>query len=323
MTCLLLQYSKIIQNPSYGELQKAAIQGRRCTWEKLSAIKANCEIELALDECVAILNHMRRLKRMSQRAASASASASAPPSAHASGLSNTLKFSASRRIPSWNCIARESSTGSLEDLTDASSSLLQGLSSPNGVNAKTWKTHQAESDSESVELNTWTRSGGPLTRTTSSNMFIDFLQNLGVDTKISKSIVVHTNPRDFQYQSGRLITADRNSDSIETEHKEIGNRFVNGSSILVTEGDLLQPEKIDNGIVLNVVKKDGLTPSNRCHDFESYNDQVVECVQIDSPGKEDIDTSSSGSEYEDAELTPTKSLTETPDLSMDQNMVDS
>lgn len=297
MTCLLLQYSKIIQNPSYGELQKAAIQGRRCTWEKLSAIKANCEIELALDECVAILNHMRRLKRMSQRAASASASA---PASH--GLSNTVKFSASRRIPSWNCIARENSTGSLEDLTDASSSLLQGLSSPNGVNAKTWKTHQADNDSESVELNTWTRSGGPLTRTTSSNMFIDFLQNLGVDTKISKSIVVHSNPHDFQYQSGRLITTDRNSESIETEQKEIGNRFVNGSNILVTEGDLLQPEKIHNGIMLNVVKKDGLTPSNRCHDFESYNDQVVECVQIDSPGKEDGDASSSGSEYEDADI---------------------
>ena len=69
---LLLQYLKIIQNPSYVELQKAANQGRRCTWEKLSAIKANCGIELALDESVAILNHMRRLKRNAERVATAS-----------------------------------------------------------------------------------------------------------------------------------------------------------------------------------------------------------------------------------------------------------
>ncbi|GJS89870.1 triacylglycerol lipase SDP1-like protein [Tanacetum coccineum] len=66
------QYSKIIQNPSHLELQKAVNQGQRCTWEKLSAIKANCGIELALDECVAILNHMRRLKLSVERAAAAS-----------------------------------------------------------------------------------------------------------------------------------------------------------------------------------------------------------------------------------------------------------
>jgi TAG lipase/steryl ester hydrolase/phospholipase A2/LPA acyltransferase len=38
----------------------------------LSSIKSNCEIELALDECVMILNHMRRLKRNAERAASTS-----------------------------------------------------------------------------------------------------------------------------------------------------------------------------------------------------------------------------------------------------------
>ncbi|KAJ6316785.1 hypothetical protein OIU78_019961 [Salix suchowensis] len=97
----LAQYSKIIQNPTHVELQKASNQGRRCTWEKLSAIKANCGIELALDECVAILNHMHRLKRSAERAAAAAASHGQASSAC------TLKFSASKRIPSWNCIARE------------------------------------------------------------------------------------------------------------------------------------------------------------------------------------------------------------------------
>nr|GEY50992.1 triacylglycerol lipase SDP1-like [Tanacetum cinerariifolium] len=67
-----IEYSKIIQNPSHLEFQKAANQGRRCTLEKLSAIKANFGIELALDECIAILNHMRRLKRSAERAAVAS-----------------------------------------------------------------------------------------------------------------------------------------------------------------------------------------------------------------------------------------------------------
>ncbi|GMP97610.1 hypothetical protein CsSME_00045790 [Camellia sinensis var. sinensis] len=104
MPATLAQYSKILQNPSHLDLQKAANQGRRCTWEKLSAIKANCGIELALDECVAILNHMRRLKRSAERAAASS-----------HGLSSSVRFNASKRIPSWNCIARENSTGSLEE----------------------------------------------------------------------------------------------------------------------------------------------------------------------------------------------------------------
>jgi len=38
------------------------------TWEKLSTIKSKCGIELGLDECVAILNYMHRLKRIAERA---------------------------------------------------------------------------------------------------------------------------------------------------------------------------------------------------------------------------------------------------------------
>ncbi|EPS73623.1 hypothetical protein M569_01129 [Genlisea aurea] len=58
-----LQLMKAIQNPSYVELEMSANQGRRCTWEKISAIKTNCGIEVALDECASVLNHVRRLKR--------------------------------------------------------------------------------------------------------------------------------------------------------------------------------------------------------------------------------------------------------------------
>ncbi|CAL0326612.1 unnamed protein product [Lupinus luteus] len=318
MPATLAQYSKIIQNPSYGELQKAANQGRRCTWEKLSAIKANCGIELALDECVAILNHMRRLKRSAERAASAS-----------HGLSTAVRFSASRRIPSWNCIARENSAGSLEDLNDVNSSLHQVVSGSIAANGKSWKNHRSihdgsDSESESVDLNSWTRSGGPLMRTASANMFIDFLQNLDGDTELNRSIVAY----DFQYHSPRLTAQDRNS---ETESDQIGNNVVNGSSILITEGDLLQPERIHNGIVFNVVKREDLTPSHRSHDLENYNNEVAECVQIECPEK--MDAASSTSECGDDESIPANALTETSqynsmqhsgaDLDKDHSYVDS
>ncbi|KAE9585250.1 hypothetical protein Lal_00018101 [Lupinus albus] len=308
MPATLAQYSKIIQNPSYGELQKAANQGRRCTWEKLSAIKANCGIELALDECVTILNHMRRLKRSAERAASAS-----------HGLSTAVRFSASRRIPSWNCIARENSTGSLEDLNDVNSSLHQVVSGSIAANGKSWKNHRSihdgsDSESESVDLNSWTRSGGPLMRTASANMFIDFLQNLDGDTELNRSIVAY----DFQYDSPRLTAQDRNS---ETECDQIGNNVVNGSSILITEGDLLQPERIHNGIVFNVVKREDLTSSHRNHDLENYNNEVAECVQIECPEK--MDAASSTSECGDEESIPAMPLTETSYYnSMDHSVAD-
>jgi TAG lipase/steryl ester hydrolase/phospholipase A2/LPA acyltransferase len=55
-------------NPNSSEASKG-IQPRQNvrTWEKLSTIKSNCGIELALDECVAILNSMHRLKRIAER----------------------------------------------------------------------------------------------------------------------------------------------------------------------------------------------------------------------------------------------------------------
>ncbi|KAJ9548170.1 hypothetical protein OSB04_020713 [Centaurea solstitialis] len=276
MPATLAQYSKIIQNPSLLELQKAANQGRKCTWEKLSAIKANCGIELVLDECVAILNHMRRLKRSAERAASATA---------AHGLASTTRFNASKRIPSWNCMARENSTGSLEDLADIPSPLHHGLGS------RTWRlNHHAhdgsDSESETAELNSWTRSGGPLMRTASADKFVDFVQNLDFDHRQNR-----VNP------NSRVISPDRSLD-LEPDQRDTNNAV--HTSITVAEGDLLQPEMSHNGIVFNVVKKGDLTPSNRSHDSEnnnSHSDLVAECVQLDCPEKE-MDGSSASDDGE-------------------------
>ncbi|CAL5356542.1 unnamed protein product [Camellia sinensis] len=298
MPATLAQYSKILQNPSHLDLQKAANQGRRCTWEKLSAIKANCGIELALDECVAILNHMRRLKRSAERAAASS-----------HGLSSSVRFNASKRIPSWNCIARENSTGSLEEyvIADVASSLHQGVAGSTGghTGRNLWNHHighdGSDSESESVDLNCWTRSGGPLMRTTSADKFIEFIQNLDFDGKLSKGMMGHPNNfliqmagRDPYYQNSRVTTPDRSS-YVEFDQRDLNNRVpVHNSSIMVAEGDLLQPERLNNGIVFNVVKKEDLTPTNRSHDSENNSLSQIsaaEFMQLDSPEKE-IDASS-------------------------------
>ncbi|XP_021830032.1 triacylglycerol lipase SDP1 [Prunus avium] len=314
MPATLAQYSKIIQNPTYIELQKAANQGRRCTWEKLSAIKANCGIELALDECVVILNHMRRLKRSAERAAASS-----------HGLATTVKFSASRRIPSWNCIARENSSGSLEDFGDGASSIHQGIGASTSAipSGKNFQTHRnihdgSDSESESVDVNSWTRSGGPLMRTTSANKFIDFVQNLDIDAELNRSFLAIPNSATLQmggnnqyYQSPRGTTPDRSPESTKFDKRDFGSMVsVNGSSIMVTEGDLLQPERIHNGIVFNIVKKEDLTLSSRSsHDMENYGSEVAECMQLDCPEK-DMDARST-SECGDADIASDICLEET------------
>ncbi|KAF5192552.1 triacylglycerol lipase SDP1-like [Thalictrum thalictroides] len=309
MPATLAQYSKIIQNPSHGELQKASNQGRRGTWEKLSAIKANCGIELVLDECVALLNHMRRLKRSAERAAASH------------GLASTVRFNASKRIPSWNCIARENSTGSLEEefLTEVASSLHQGNGGNMvGSSGRNYRVHRnihdgSDSESESIDLNTWTRSGGPLMRTTSANMFIDFIQNLDADTDMSKPWPMDDETKGLiyrptpivvppHYNSSRVTTPDRSSNNTDFDQRDLGSRAsMTPSSITVSEGDLLQPERILNGIVFNVVKKEDLNVANRSRDLEYYQSASespeAECVQLECLGKE-IETSS-GSENED------------------------
>ncbi|CAN4118539.1 unnamed protein product [Withania somnifera] len=304
MPATLAQYSKIIQNPSTMELQKAANQGRRCTWEKLSAMKANCGIELALDECVATLNHMRRLKRSAERAAAAS-----------HGLSSTVRFNASRRIPSWNCIARENSTGSLEDfLVDVAASHHQG-GSGSGVQAtRNWRTHRSahdgsDSESENVDLTSWTRSGGPLMRTTSADKFIDFVQNLEIGSRLNKGLTIDLNNivpqmanRDLFSPSPRVTTPDRNSDT-EFNQRDFSIRVPAGSSsIMVGEGDLLQPERTNNGIVFNV-------------------DATAECVQLESPEKE-MDISSVSEDGENEVEQANSKITEVDPVHSSENHTD-
>ncbi|XP_043724492.1 triacylglycerol lipase SDP1-like isoform X2 [Telopea speciosissima] len=275
MPATLAQYSKIIQNPSYVELQKAANQGRRCTWEKLAAIKANCGIELALDECVAILNHMRRLKRSAERAAAAS-----------HGLSSTVKFNAPKRIPSWNCLARENSIGSLEEdtLSDVLCSSHQGFggNTGGGSSARNLRNMHDGSDSESecVDLNSWTRSGGPLMRTTSANKFIDFIQNLDVDAEFSKLWTREDEVKGWVVKT----TPDRSSENTEFDQRDVDNHRLPSAtnSIIVGEGDLLQPESIQNGIVLNVMKKQVLTTLAHEINVSEYSfHSPVECLQVE------------------------------------------
>ncbi|KAK8621183.1 hypothetical protein V6N13_067624 [Hibiscus sabdariffa] len=301
MPATVSQYLKILQNPTLVELQKAANQGRRCTWEKLSAMKANCGIELALDECVSILNHMRRLKRSADRAAAASASSHGP--------ANTARFSASKRIPSWNCIARENSTGSLEEdlLSDVTTTLHHGVGGSSGMPlpGRSLRAHRgaydgSDSESEGVNVHSWTRSGGPLMRTTSANLLIDFVQNLDTEAEVNKGLMVHPSSPGFQMGGGdpfshspRMTTTDRGSEH-EFGQRDFGNRPpVNGSSIMVSEGDLLQPERLVNGLMLNVVKKEDLAPSSRSPGSENCSTEVAECLQLDCPDKDD----SSISEY--------------------------
>ncbi|KAF8028854.1 hypothetical protein BT93_E1504 [Corymbia citriodora subsp. variegata] len=295
MPATLAQYSKIIQNPSLVELQKAVNQGRRCTWEKLSAIKANCGIELALDECVAVLNHMRRLKRSAARAAAASSH----------GLANPVRFNASRRIPSWNCLARENSTGSLEDYlpNDVTSSLHpQGSGCPasgglSGRNIWAPRHDGSDSESENVDFNSWTRSGGPLMRTASANKFIDYIQNLDIEVELkmlpSPNSTNAQIGRDPLFHSSRETIPDRSSEGVEFDQRDLGTR--NGSSITVNEGDLLQAERVPDGFVLNVVRREDLASPNRSRDSSC---EVPECLQLDSPEKE-MDVSSASESGDD------------------------
>ncbi|TQD89366.1 hypothetical protein C1H46_025087 [Malus baccata] len=224
---------------------------------------------------------MRRLKRSAERAAASSSH----------GLASTYKFSASRRIPSWNCIARENSSGSLEeDLTGAGKRLQTKPSNP--------------------------PSGGPLMRTTSANKLIDFVQDLDIDAELNRSVLTNPNSMSLQmggnkhyYQSPRGTTPERSPESVKFGKREFGSVVsINGSSITVTEGDLLQPERVHNGIVFNVVKKETLS-SRSSHDLENYESEVAECMQLDSPEK-DMDARSA-SEYDDADITSTALISET------------
>ncbi|RLN19750.1 triacylglycerol lipase SDP1-like isoform X1 [Panicum miliaceum] len=269
MPATVAQYLKIIQNPTYAELQLAANQGRRSTWEKLSAIRANCAIELALDESIAVLNHKRRLKRSIERTAAAS-----------QGHSNYVRLKTPRRVPSWSCISRENSSESLSEEISAvaTSSTQQGavlvVGTPNISHHVRRNSYDgSESESETIDLNSWTRSGGPLMRTASADKFISFIHNLEIDTEFSRACTVEgdttgilsesTFPKDpWPNNSYRVATPDRCTEVSETESCHTVNTRASQAStptsIAVSEGELLQPESTTNSILLNIVKGDAL-----------------------------------------------------------------
>jgi len=298
MPATLAQYSKMIQNPSYAELQKAANQGRRCTWEKLSAIRANCAIELALDECVALLNHLRRLKRSAERASASQ------------GYGPAIRFCPSRRIPSWNLIARENSTGSLEE------EMLTSPQGPGGVAGTSTRNQypqrsaheSSDSESESIDLHSWTRSGGPLMRTTSANKFISFVQNLEIDTE-SRTIPSREDITDLVTPNAGTLAAhavsreaiDRSLDNSALDIHDTStprSTFGPSTSIVVSEGDLLQPEKIENGILFNVVRRDTLLGSSSGVESQgSPREPDVETVQTEC-----LDGVSTSDDDDDKEL---------------------
>ncbi|CAN6297315.1 unnamed protein product [Urochloa humidicola] len=281
MPATVAQYLKIIQNPTYAELQMAANQGRRCTWEKISAIRANCAIELALDESIAVLNHKRRLKRSIERTMAAS-----------QGQSNYVRLKTPRRIPSWSCISRENSSESLSEEISAvaTSSTQQGavlvVGTPNiSHHVRRNSLDGSESESETIDLNSWTRSGGPLMRTASADKFISFIQNLEIDTDFSRPCTVEgetsgillesTFPNDPRpNNSSRVTMPDRCTEVSETESCNTVNTRVSQAStptsIPVSEGDLLQPESTINGILLNIVKRDAV---------HAHHDNVTELAE--------------------------------------------
>ncbi|XP_010504636.1 PREDICTED: triacylglycerol lipase SDP1L [Camelina sativa] len=293
MPATFSQYLKIIQNPSNVEIQKAANQGRRCTWEKLAVIKANFGIELALDECVAVLNHMRRLKRSAERAAAFSAISSSPPSKHL--LAGANRFNASKRIPSWNCIARQNSSGSVDDdvLAEASrlyQHIVVGSGKTSNRTSNLSHSYDAGSEGESPEAEDWTRSGGPLMRTSSAQMFTDYVQNLNaVDPE---QTTIGDSDRAPETELNAAAAAASSSSS---------------SSITVTEGDYLQTGRTHNGIVLNLVRGENLRMNQDLEDSETEC-ETPESVQLESPEKDIIDGNSSASEDGDTS-TPQANLT--------------
>lgn len=285
------------------ELKKAATQGRRCTWEKLAAIKANYGIELALDECVATLNHMRRLRRIAEKAAGSSR-----------GLITAAKLSASRRIPSWNVLARENSTSSFEEdlqsVSDTSSFHRRyGGSGSNGRGPSSRFRHRrnlpdsSDTESEINSVYSSSRFGGPLMRNAATDKFAHSLPNLDNGAEQNRGLV---DPNSVTLQigvnnpyphNGRVAALERRSEDTEFD---LDDRVpTNGFCATRTEGDLLQPEGTNNELMFNVIKEEE-------HDGKSYQNDVPDCVQIDCHGHGKEIDGSSVSECGDDHVTATK-----------------
>lgn len=241
---------------------------------------------------------MRRLKRSAVRAAASH------------GLTGTVKISPARRIPSWNQISREDSVGSTEEdaFADALASIHQGSGHVGSSSNRNMHTQRSlhdgsDSESESIELNSWTRSGGPLMRTASADTFIKYVQNLQFESEPNRNwsmedetehLATQSNPslvqmggRDPCSNNSRVQTSDRNSENTDTDTHELGNRITTTpSSITVSECHLFQRETIHNGIVFNIVKKEALNLRNMNGDFGQHQgsspDMVAETVHIES-----------------------------------------
>jgi TAG lipase/steryl ester hydrolase/phospholipase A2/LPA acyltransferase len=98
-------------------------------------------------------------------------------------------------------------------------------------------------------------------RTASADKFINFIQNLEIDSEFDRVLPVEddttgilsgsTFPRDpHPTNSSRVTTPDRRTEVSETESCNTG--------IAVPEGDLLQPEGTTSGILLNFVRREDM-----------------------------------------------------------------
>lgn len=198
--------------------------------------------------------------------------------------SNYVRLKTPRRIPSWSCISRENSSESLSEeiFAVAASSTQQGaalvVSTPTLAHHAQRNSHDgSESESETIDLNSWTRSGGPLMRTASADKFISFIHNLEIDTELTRACTVEGNaagiwseptfPNDPPPNNSSSVTMPgRCTKNSETEACSTANTRASQAStptsMAVCEGDLLQPdESTSNGILLNIVKRDALQAS--------------------------------------------------------------
>eukprot|EP00250_Pteridium_aquilinum_P024362 c28971_g1_i1 orf=67-2187(+) len=177
MPATLAQFAKLIQNPTPAELRKSVMQGRRCTWAKLSAIQANCGIELMLDECVIVLNQQRKLQRSSEKCLTPT------------GVGPTLSGS-TKRIPSWICLAWENSTGNSEDEGGEAALPIGGPWGGTSFRKKVipLRSNNDGSDGESGSVDSfdqsWTKAGGPFMRSPSANKLIVMM---GFDNEIASN----------------------------------------------------------------------------------------------------------------------------------------
>lgn len=194
MPATFAQFAKIITNPTPTDLRKAVMQGRRSTWAKLSAIQANCGIELMLDECVSELNRRRKALREIERS-----SAAALQSGNNNNNSSNNNNMGRRRIPSWNHLARENSCGSLDEVENLEGGQQGGPWG--GPSMRTLRpariTHDGSDSDDNLDLShhSWTRAGGPLMRTASAAKFVMYYDG------DADSLTPSTTPQDPQPKS--------------------------------------------------------------------------------------------------------------------------